>query len=321
MKSKGSFIVQTTAVVLNGPRDIRLDTLTVAAPRAKDLVVQIKHSGISTGTEKLFWSGKMPPFPGMGYPLVPGYEATGEVVEAPQSSTFNPGDTVFVPGANCYDGAFGLFGGAARYLVSNEDRVIKLDGAMGAEGALLALAATARHAMAGPGKSVPDLIIGHGVLGRLLARLTVAAGAPTPTVWEIDPARRMDAKGYKVVAPEDDLRKDYKSIYDASGSTDILAQLIGRLSKGGEIVLAGFYTDPISFAFPPAFMKEAKFRVAAEWDRDDLIATRALVESGALSLGGLITHSSSSADAPEAYQTAFQDSSCLKMMLNWEKPS
>ena len=263
----------------------------------------------------------MPPFPGMGYPLVPGYEATGEVVEAPQSSTFNPGDTVFVPGANCYDGAFGLFGGAARYLVSNEDRVIKLDGAMGAEGALLALAATARHAMAGPGKSVPDLIIGHGVLGRLLARLTVAAGAPTPTVWEIDPARRMDAKGYKVVAPEDDLRKDYKSIYDASGSTDVLAQLIGRLSKGGEIVLAGFYTDPISFAFPPAFIKEAKFRVAAECDRDDLIATRALVESGALSLGGLITHSSSSADAPEAYQTAFQDSSCLKMMLNWEKPS
>ena len=321
MKSKGSFIVQTTAVVLNGPRDIRLDTLTVAAPQAKDLVVQIKHSGISTGTEKLFWSGKMPPFPGMGYPLVPGYEATGEVVEAPQSSIFNPGDTVFVPGANCYDGAFGLFGGAARYLVSNEDRVIKLDGAMGAEGALLALAATARHAMAGPGKSVPDLIIGHGVLGRLLARLTVAAGAPTPTVWEIDPARRMDAKGYKVVAPEDDLRKDYKSIYDASGSTDVLAQLIGRLSKGGEIVLAGFYTDPISFAFPPAFIKEAKFRVAAEWDRDDLIATRALVESGALSLGGLITHSSSSADAPEAYQTAFQDSSCLKMMLNWEKPS
>jgi 3-hydroxyethyl bacteriochlorophyllide a dehydrogenase len=321
MKSKGSFIVQTTAVVLNGPRDIRLDTLTVAAPQAKDLVVQIKHSGISTGTEKLFWSGQMPPFPGMGYPLVPGYEATGEVVEAPQSSAFKAGDTVFVPGANCYDGAFGLFGGAARYLVSNEDRVIKLDGAMGAEGALLALAATARHAMAGPGKSVPDLIIGHGVLGRLLARLTVAAGAPTPTVWEIDPARRMDAKGYKVVAPEDDLRKDYKSIYDASGSTDVLAQLIGRLSKGGEIVLAGFYTDPISFAFPPAFIKEAKFRVAAEWDRDDLIATRALVESGALSLGGLITHSSSSADAPEAYQTAFQDSSCLKMMLNWEKPS
>jgi 3-hydroxyethyl bacteriochlorophyllide a dehydrogenase len=263
----------------------------------------------------------MPPFPGMGYPLVPGYEATGEVVEAPQSSAFKAGDTVFVPGANCYSGAFGLFGGAARYLVSNEDRVTKLDAAMGPEGALLALAATARHAMAGPGKTVPDLIVGHGVLGRLLARLTVAAGAPPPTVWEIDPERRLGAKGYRVVAPEDDPKTDYKSIYDASGSTDVLAQLIGRLSKGGEVVLAGFYTDPISFAFPPAFMKEAKFRVAAEWDRDDLTATRALVESGALSLGGLITHSSAAADAPEAYKAAFRDSSCLKMMLNWENSS
>ena len=53
----------------------------------------------------------------------------------------------------------------------------------------LALAATARHAMAGLNKSVPDLIVGHGVLGRLLARLTIAAGAPAPTVWEIDPAK------------------------------------------------------------------------------------------------------------------------------------
>jgi bacteriochlorophyllide a dehydrogenase len=36
----------------------------------------------------------------------------------------------------------------------------------GAEGALLALAATARHALAGFRAPLPDLIVGHGVLGR-----------------------------------------------------------------------------------------------------------------------------------------------------------
>ena len=51
------------------------------------------------------------------------------------------------------------------------------------------LAATARHALAGFKTALPDLIVGHGTLGRLLARLTVAAGAPAPTVWEIDPKR------------------------------------------------------------------------------------------------------------------------------------
>lgn len=310
--------MQTTAVILKGPRDLGIDVLEITPPVAGDLVVRIDHSGISTGTEKLFWSGAMPPFPGMGYPLVPGYEASGEVVEAASGSGFKAGDTVFVPGANCYEGAFGLFGGAARLLVTPADRVTRIDGGSGAQGALLALAATARHAMAGQGKAVPDLIVGHGVLGRLLARLTIAAGAPAPTVWEIDPARRTGAIGYEVIDPATDTRRDYTSIYDASGSVSVISDLIGRIARGGEIVLAGFYTDPISFAFPPAFMKEARFRISAEWARDDLTATRALVDSGALSLGGLITHTANSTDAPQAYKTAFSDPACLKMILNWK---
>ncbi|MEM9585122.1 MAG: chlorophyll synthesis pathway protein BchC [Pseudomonadota bacterium] len=310
--------MQTTAVILKGPKDLCLDELKVTAPKASDLVVRIFHSGISTGTEKLFWSGEMPPFPGMGYPLVPGYEAAGEVVEAPRSCGFKPGDRVFVPGANCYEGAFGLFGGASRILVTHPSRVTRIDAGLKAEGALLALAATARHAMAGPKKSLPDLIVGHGVLGRLLARLTVAAGAPAPTVWDIDPSRMEGAQGYEVITPEADSRTDYASIYDASGNAAILGDLIGRLAKGGEIVLAGFYSNPISFAFPPAFMKEARLRIAAEWSAEDMVATRARVESGALSLDGLITHRSNAADAAAAYETAFTDPNCLKMILDWE---
>ena len=94
---------------------------------------------------------------------------------------------------------------------------------------------------------------------------------------------------------------------------------MGRLAKGGEIVLAGFYPQALSFAFPPAFMKEARFRVAAEWTQDDLRATSALVESGALCLGGLITHQAPAAQAPKAYRKAFEDPACLKMILNWEE--
>lgn len=306
------------AVLLKGPEDLTLDTLGLIEPAPDDIVVEISHSGISTGTEKLFYSGKMPPFPGMGYPLVPGYEAVGDVVEAGRLSGLTVGDRVFVPGANCYEGAHGLFGGAARRIVTCADRVTRIDEEFGAEGALLALAATARHAMAGIRKEVPDLIVGHGVLGRLLARLTLAAGAPAPTVWEIDPERQAGAMGYEVLHPDEDERRDYRAIYDASGRADLLNDLVGRIARGGEIVLAGFYTEPLSFAFPPAFMKEARFRVAAEWTADDLIATRALVEGGALSLGSLITHERPVSEAPLAYRTAFGDPSCLKMILNWE---
>lgn len=313
----GEKVLETKAVILSGPGDLTVDNVGIAAPSEGDIVVQIHHSGISTGTEKLFWSGDMPSFPGMGYPLIPGYEAAGEVIEADRASGFAVGDHVFVPGASCYEGAYGLFGGAARQLVTPGSRATRIDRGMGASGALLALAATARHAIAGPQNTVPDLIIGHGVLGRLLARLTLAAGAPAPTVWEIDPARMPDDTAYPVLRPEGDDRRDYRAIYDASGRGDLLDDWIGRLAKGGEIVLAGFYAQPLQFAFPPAFMKEARLRISAEWAADDMTATRALVEAGDLRLDDLITHHASADQAPSAYRTAFTDPTCLKMILNW----
>lgn len=310
--------METKAVILSAPENLRLGDVRIASPGSDDLVVEIQHSGISTGTEKLFWTGEMPPFPGMGYPLIPGYEAAGIVQEAGADTGYRVGEHVFVPGANCYEGAHGLFGAAARLLVTKAARVTRIDPGAGPVGALLALAATARHAIAGPGKTLPELIIGHGVLGRLLARLTIAAGGPPPTVWEVDPTRSTGAEGYQVITPEADNRRDYASIYDASGAGDHLNDWIGRITKGGEIVLAGFYTAPLQFAFPPAFMKEARLRISAEWAADDMVATRALVESGTLELADLITHQRPVAAAGAAYAKAFTDPACLKMILNWE---
>lgn len=311
--------METQVVIMSGPKAISTGIAGLTDPGPGDLVVDIAYSGISTGTEKLFWLGTMPPFPGMGYPLVPGYESFGEVVQAAPDTGFRPGDHVFVPGANCFTGGLrGLFGGASGRLVTAASRVCRLDPGIGPEGALLALAATARHALAGFDNALPDLIVGHGTLGRLLARLTLAAGGKPPMVWETNPARRSGAVGYEVLDPEADPRRDYKAIYDASGAPGLIDQLVGRLGKGGELVLCGFYTVPVSFAFVPAFMKEMRLRIAAEWQPADLSATRALIESGALSLDGLITHRRPAAEAAEAYQTAFENPDCLKMILDWK---
>lgn len=311
--------MDTHAIVLTGAKTLSLSHAKLTDPVDGQVVVRVDYSAISTGTENLFWSGTMPPFPGMGYPLIPGYEAMGEIVETCGITPYRVGDRVFVPGANCYQDAFGLFGAASRLLVTAHERVLKLDSGTGEIGALYALAATARHALAGVNTGLPDLIIGHGVVGRLLARLTIAAGGPPPTVWEIDETRRDGANGaYPVIHPNDDGNASYSHIYDASGQSDIMDQLIARLSKGGELVLAGFYPNRIGFNFTPAFMKEARVRIAAEWTQADLKATHALVTSGALSLDGLITHRAKAAQAAHAYETAFTDKSCLKMALDWK---
>jgi 3-hydroxyethyl bacteriochlorophyllide a dehydrogenase len=153
------------------------------------------------------------------------------------------------------------------------------------------------------------------VLGRLLARIAVHAGAEV-VVWETSASRRAGAEGYAVLAPEADQRRDYRTIYDVSGDASALDGLIQRLARGGEIVLAGFY-DRIDFAFPPAFMREARLRIAAQWAEGDLERVAELTETGALSLDRLITHRRSAAEAAEAYPQAFGDSACLKMVLDW----
>lgn len=308
--------MNSVAVVLEKPTQLVLSEIALDPKGEDDVVVDIEWSGISTGTEKLLWSGNMPPFPGMGYPLVPGYESVGQVVDADSTSGLSAGDRVFVPGAQCYGEVRGLFGGAASRVVVPASRITQVDKELGEDAVLLALAATAQHAIAAGNGQLPELIVGHGILGRLLARLTVALGA-TPVVWETDETRAQGALGYSVLNPQDDERRDYAAIYDASGDSKILDTLISHLSPSGEIVLAGFYQDPLSFAFPPAFMREMRLRVAAEWKPEDLTTVLSHVRSGDLSLAGLITHRRSAADAPDAYRTAFDDPNCLKMILDW----
>jgi 3-hydroxyethyl bacteriochlorophyllide a dehydrogenase len=68
-------------------------------------------------------------------------------------------------------------------------------------------------------------------------------------------------------------------------------------------------------------MREARIRVAAEWREPDLLAVKALVQSGALLLDGLITHLQPVNTGSDAYRTAFEDPSCLKMVLDWRSLS
>ena len=310
--------VCTHAVVFERPQAVTLRQLELTPPEPDQVLVDVEWSGISTGTEKLLWSGRMPMFPGMGYPLVPGYETVGRVAVSGAAADVVPGQRVFVSGARCYGEVRGLFGGAASRLVADRSKLVPIGDELGADAVLFALAATAYHALVRDERpELPDLIVGHGVLGRLLARLTIALGGPPPTVWETNPKRASGAAGYDVTDPSADSRTDYGRIVDASGDSALLDVLIQRLARRGEIVLAGFYAEPLSFTFPPAFMREASLRIAAEWAGDDLQNVKLLVDSGALSLAGLISHRAPAAEAESAYQSAFSDPDCLKMVLDW----
>ena len=313
--------MNSLAVVFDEPRTLALRALPLDEPGDADVLIAVRHTGISTGTERLLYTGTMPPFPGLGYPLVPGYESVGVVIHAGPLSQRTVGDEVFVAGARCFGATRGLFGGAAEKLVVAGEKTHLIPRGLGDRGVLLSLAATALHALrTHSNATLPELIVGHGSLARLAARLVLALGGPAPTVWEINPARVSGAAGYDVVHPDHDPRRDYRTVLELSGANDILDSLIPRLARNGEIVLGGFYHEPVRFAFPLAFMRAMQLKIAAEFSPTDLADVTAMVIDGRLSLNDIITHRVPAADAAEAYATAFGDPTCVKMILNWSHP-
>ncbi|NBS77380.1 MAG: chlorophyll synthesis pathway protein BchC, partial [Betaproteobacteria bacterium] len=86
--------MKAQAIVFDAPRQLSVKQLDLREPGADDLVVDVAYSGISTGTERLLWTGTMPAFPGLAYPLVPGYETVGVVKHASPASPVKAGEWV-----------------------------------------------------------------------------------------------------------------------------------------------------------------------------------------------------------------------------------
>ena len=307
----------STAVVFEAPGQLSVRDVMLPALTDQDCLVEVIHSGISTGTERLLWTGDMPAFPGLEYPLVPGYESVGRVIECGSAGDLKPGQAVFIPGSRGFTYVAGLFGGAAKYLMVPTSRLIVLPGEPREASVLLALIATAVHAVRRLGaERTPELIIGNGVLGRLVARVSSAMGARQMTQWEHHPERMTSAVS-EVVREQDDPRRDYQTVIDVSGDVSIINQAVSHMGSNSTVVLAGFYHLPVTFDFAPAFMRELDVRIAAEWQLTDMTLAAQLLADDLLVIDDLITHRFAALDAASAYQEAFTNPLCLKTVLDW----
>ena len=126
------------------------------------------------------------------------------------------------------------------------------------------------------------LIVGHGVLGRLLARLAVARGRRAAVVWEKQPRARATARcGYAVI----DARTTTRGATIARSSTSAATPQCSTRSfsgsrRGGEIVLAGFYdTRRASPSRRPSCARRASAS-PRNGREGDLARGRALVDVG-----------------------------------------
>ena len=122
--------MHASAVLIEGAKKLSLAEIGLKDPEAGDVVVRVQHSGISTGTEKLLWSGAMPPFPGLA---ILWYQAMRPLVKSLMRlrAQATRSAILFSFRASGFREAKGLFGGSASYLVTPADRVRKINPALG----------------------------------------------------------------------------------------------------------------------------------------------------------------------------------------------
>jgi bacteriochlorophyllide a dehydrogenase len=88
--------MKAKAIFFEAPQSLSVRELELAPMDPRDLEVAVSFSGIGTGTERLQWEVTMPPFPGLSYPLVRGYETVGATEKIGTEVTgLAVGDVVF----------------------------------------------------------------------------------------------------------------------------------------------------------------------------------------------------------------------------------
>ncbi len=194
------------AAVIVEPGRIAIESVPDPAPGPRDVVVRVAGCGIC-GTDLHIMDGEFAP----AYPIVPGHEFAGEVVEVGADVTqVHVGDQVAVdPSLYCGEcyycrrahenlcenwAAIGVTtaGGAAEYALAPQKNCFRLpDGVEPADAALIEPLSCAVRGFDVLSGQLADhyLIYGSGTMGLMMMELAKRAGAATVSMVDLNPER------------------------------------------------------------------------------------------------------------------------------------
>lgn len=322
--------ITSRAVVFPSRGSIELRDVQVKEPKAGDVLIRTAFTSISAGTERMLLNGQMP-HPALAFPVVPGYETVGQVVEvgnkAPQDLL---GKWVYIGGARCFKGVNPAWGGQSQFISSEAERVVELgDGTPPEYGVLLALLATSLHGIERAAIKPTDkvLVLGQGIVGHLAARLIKRAGAGQVVVADQIDSRLKHAVADQVINVRRESLEELVGgssmdvIVEATGSMKALSSALPMLADHGRVLLLGYY-EALNLPYAPLFMREAQLLVAREWrhgPEGDLPRARDILAKNEISLDGLLTHRVPLDRIQAAYRLAFEEPDCLKVVLEWPR--
>ena len=315
------------AIVLEGPGTLRVEERPVPEPERGQALVRVLAGGVC-GTDLASYRGSNPL---VVYPLIPGHELCGEVVEVRGDGPLSPEDRVVVDPVrscgrcrpcrlgrpNCCEDAqvMGVHrdGGWAEYFVTDLDKLFPAPRNLPPEEAALCEPyAVGAHANergeVGEGEGV--VVVGAGTVGLAALQVAKARGARVLSVdlvpRKLELALRMgadavaDGRGDVAGAVERFMGGEGPDVViEAVGRPETMRMAVELAAPAGRVVAVGVVGGEICFPGPTFHKKELDFRGS----RNSLGQFPEVVrwmEEGKLSPGLMITHRFPIEEAEEA---------------------
>jgi 2-desacetyl-2-hydroxyethyl bacteriochlorophyllide A dehydrogenase len=319
-----------------------VDAVRIQEPGTLEIIEQDRHSlGKDTvrlkmesvgicGSDIALLTGS---HPYAHYPVTPGHELAGRVLEASNENEFEKGQLVAVRPtltcgtcSACLDGRLNhctevrvlgvhLDGGMTDELVVPTELIYRCSDGMSADqAAIVEPTAVAVHACqrAGLSSGMSLAVIGSGVIGMLVIQIARAWGCgPILAIDRISERLNiakslgadevLDNRHADVVLDGRDLCPDgFDVVMDMVGRGGTLADSAALARRGGSIVPVALPHGSIDFDFEPLYRKELSIVGSRLYD-DDFGRALELIENSDVDTGPIITHHFSLKKAAQAF--------------------
>ena len=334
------------AIVIHGAGDVRVEPRPVPLPGKGEVQVGVELGGICGSDISYYKHGAVGAFT-VTAPMILGHEVVGRVREIGETvSGFDADVRIAVDPSSpcmrcdrCVEGRWNIClnpsflgsastqphtdGGFASVIVSRSQNLVALEDHLPDQLAVFAepLAVTV-HAIERSGgvRGRRVLIVGAGPIGGMIIALSAHLGADEVTAADVESERLATATALgahrTVLVGADDVGTGYDVVFDASGAAPAIADALGRVRRGGKLVLVGLpHGGPVPLPVNLGVTGEIDILGSFRFNHDEFERSLAHLTNG-LDLSPLISNRYNAAEASDAFVEA-ASGQAMKVQLNF----
>ncbi|KIY70830.1 NADP+-dependent D-mannitol dehydrogenase [Cylindrobasidium torrendii FP15055 ss-10] len=310
------------ALWYNAPKDFEIKQVPIPKVGDDDVLLQVHCCGVC-GTDGHIHDGEFI----STFPLIPGHEAIGHVVEMGKNvKGFEMGDRCVADvGETCKNcfycrrgselmcesfNARGVTkdGGFAEYIVYPQNKLYKIKNLSDEDSTLLEPAACAIHGLdkLNPKVGIEVLLLGAGPTGLILAQLLKLNGAARVVIAankgiKMDIAKDLDAGDEYIELdrqnPEaqwEQLKKDnpygFDVVVEATGVEKLANEAINYCRRGGTLLIYGVYENAAKVHWPPSKIFGDEITILGSFSQTYCFPRAvAYLDSGKVRVKGMVT--------------------------------